>query len=235
MSKNSSRGFVAALLFFLVGLVAGTLLGVLLHTVTTGKFEIGYLLDLPSWLLGSLVATVAFLYALVGYWGEVRGLLWQVAGTVVSALLFTLGRILLGLTAFDLNTFGFTEPAWVFGSLVGALCFLAGVGALTDWYKWALGEKTHDHHADEPGWQKYFGVSLDHKVIGIQYSFTSLFLLSVGGLFALVFRTELAQSGLQFISLQLYNSLMSLHGIVMIVSILLGIAGVINYLVPMMI
>jgi cytochrome c oxidase subunit 1 len=235
MSKNSSRGFGAALLFFLVGLVAGTLLGILLHTVTTEKFETAYLLDLPSWLLGILVAVVAFLYALVGYWGVVRGLLWQVAGTVVSALLFTLGRFLLGLKAFDMNTFGFTEPAWVFGALIGALCFLAGVGAVTDWYKWAIGEKTHDHHTGEPGWQRYFGVSLDHKVIGIQYTFTSLFLLSVGGLFALVFRTELAKSGLQFISLQLYNSLMSLHGMVMIVSILLGIAGVINYLVPMLI
>jgi cytochrome c oxidase subunit 1 len=235
MSKNSSRGFSAALLFFLVGLAAGTLLGVLLHTVTTGKFETTYLLDLPSWLLGTLVAIVAFLYALIGYWGVVRGLLWQVAGTVVGALLLTLMRVILGLKAFDLNTFGFTEPAWVFGSLVGMLSFMAGVGAITDWYKWALGQSTHDHHSDVPGWQRYFGVSLDHKVIGIQYTFTSLFLLSVGGSFALVFRTELAKSGLQFLSLQLYNTLMSLHGMVMIVSILLGIAGVINYLVPMLI
>ena len=82
MSKNSSRGIGAALLFFLVGFVAGALLGVLLHIVTTGKFETVYLLDLPSLLLGVLVAIVAFLYALVGYWGVVRGLLWQVAGLV---------------------------------------------------------------------------------------------------------------------------------------------------------
>ena len=235
MTKNSSRGFGAALLFFLIGLVGGTLLGVLLHTLTTGKFEAAYLLDLPSWLLGILAAIVGFLHALVGYRGVVRGLVWQVAGTVGGALFVTLLRFLLGQKPFDLNTFGFTEPAWVFGALTGTIAFLAGVGAITDWTKWALGQPTHDHHADEPGWQKYFRVSLDHKVIGIQYTVTSLFLLSVGGLFALVFRTELAQSGLQFISLQLYNSLMSLHGMVMIVSILLGIAGVINYLVPMLI
>ena len=123
----------------------------------------------------------------------------------------------------------------MFGALVGALSFLAGVGAVTDWYKWAAGQKTSDHHSEDTGWQRYFGVSLDHKVIGIQYTFTSLFLFSVGGSFALVFRTELAKSGLQFLTLQLYNTLMSLHGMVMIVSLLLGVSGVINYLVPMMI
>ena len=235
MNKSSSRGFGTALLFFVGGLVLGTVIAVLLHTLTTGKFETGYLLDLPSWLLGALVAVVAFLYALIGYYGVVRGLLWQVAGTLVGALLLTGLRGLLGMTVFDMNTFGFTEAAWVFGVMVGTMCFLAGVGALTDWYKLAIGQKISDHHADVPGFKKYFGVSLDHKVIGIQYTFTSLLLLSVGGLFALIFRTELAQSGLQILSLQLYNTLMSLHGMVMIVSILLGIAGVINYLVPMMI
>jgi len=34
---------------------------------------------------------------------------------------------------------------------------------------------------------------------------------------------------------QLYNTLMSLHGMIMIISILLGIAGMINYVVPLMI
>jgi cytochrome c oxidase subunit 1 len=72
-------------------------------------------------------------------------------------------------------------------------------------------------------------------VIGVQYTITSLLLLSVGGAFALIFRTELAASGLQLISPDLYNTLMSLHGILMIVSILLGIAGVMNYLTPLLI
>jgi cytochrome c oxidase subunit I len=183
-----------------------------------------------------LLAIVAFLYALVGYWGVVRGLVWQLAGTVVGSLLFSGLRAVLGLKPFDLNTFGFTEPAWVFGALAGAVCFLAGVGAVKDWYKWAMGEETHEEHSvADIGWPKYFGVSLDHKIIGIQYTVTSLLLLSIGGIFALVFRTELAESGMQFLSLNLYNSLMSLHGIVMIISILLGISGVMNYLTPMMI
>lgn len=175
--------------------------------------------------------------------GLVRGLIAQFIGTLAGGLFVTAIRALMGLPAFD--KFFFSEPAWVFGGLVGALSFLVGVGAVTDWYKWAKGEPTHEHHDEERRWQRYFGVSLDHKVIGIQYVFTALVLLSVGGLFALIFRTELSQSGLQFLTeefrifdqngLQFYNTLMSLHGMVMIVSILLGIAGMINYLVPMMI
>lgn len=175
--------------------------------------------------------------------GLVRGLFAQVIGTVAGGLFISAIRALMGLPAFD--KFFFSEPAWVFGGLVGAISFLAGVGALTDWFKQAMGETVHEHHAEDRRWQRYFGVSLDHKVIGIQYVFTALLLLSVGGLFALIFRTELSVSGLQFLTeefrlfdqngLQFYNTLMSLHGMVMIVSILLGIAGMINYLVPMLI
>lgn len=175
--------------------------------------------------------------------GLVRGLIAQFIGTLLGGLFITAIRALMGLPAFD--KFFFSEPAWVFGGLVGALSFLAGVGALTDWFKWAKGEPTHEHHDEDRRWQRYFGVSLDHKVIGIQYVVTALILLSVGGSFALIFRTELAQSGLQFLTeefrifdqngLQFYNTLMGLHGMIMIVSILLGIAGMINYLVPMLI
>jgi len=235
MTKSSSRGFQSALLFLVIGLVAGTLIGVILHTLTTGKFEVAYLMDLSSWMLGLLVGIAAFFYGLIGYTGLVRGLVWQVIGTLAGALLVSGIRFLLGLPPFDLNTFGFTEPAWVTGAITGTLAFLAGVGALTDWYMSALGHPLSDEHEHQHGWQRYFGVSLDHKVIGIQYTVTSLLMLSIGGSFALIFRTELSQSGLQVLSLQLYNSLMSLHGMVMIVSLLLGIAGVINYLVPMMI
>jgi cytochrome c oxidase subunit 1 len=165
--------------------------------------------------------------------GLVRGLLWQIAGTAAGALLVTGIRALMGLNPW--GSFLFTEPAWVVGALIGVVAFVWGVGALTDWFKWALGEETPEHREDPPGWEKYFGVSLDHKVIGIQYTVTAILLLLVGGLFALIFRLELAASGMQFISLQLYNTLMSLHGMVMIVGILLGVAGVMNYLVPMLI
>jgi cytochrome c oxidase subunit 1 len=125
------------------------------------------------------------------------------------------------------------------------IAFLFGVGVVSDWTNWARGIDTDEHHADEPGWGKYFDVSLDHKVIGIQYTVTALVLIAIGGTFALIFRTELAASQLQFLTTtfklfnqtgpQLYNTLMSLHGIIMIISILLGISGIMNYAVPFLV
>jgi len=163
----------------------------------------------------------------------VRGLGWQFAGWFLGAGLITLVRLVMGLT--PTGQFFFTEPAWVFGAFVGVFGFVAGSRIAADWMMWARGLDTPDHHEDPPGWEKYFGVSLDHKVIGIQYTITSLFLLVVGGSFALIFRTELSATGMQFLTLQWYNTLMSLHGIGMIIGILLGVAGVINYLVPLLI
>jgi MFS family permease len=189
-----------------------------------------------------LFAFTAFFFGVYGYRGITRGLVYQVLWTLIGGFFVTGIRAAMGLSAF--GGFLFTEPAWVFGALTGAVAFLFGVGVMDDWVKWARGIDTPEHHEDEPGWGKYLGVSLDHKVIGIQYTVTALFLIGVGGLMALVFRTELAASGLQFLNVemslfgqngpQLYNTLMSLHGMIMIVSILLGISGIINYAVPLL-
>ncbi|MBI3150997.1 MAG: cbb3-type cytochrome c oxidase subunit I [Chloroflexi bacterium] len=172
-----------------------------------------------------------------------RGLFWQFVGTLLGAGLITGIRAAMGLSVTD--KFFFTEPAWVLGGFIGVLFFLGGNGSVSDWFKWARGIDTPEHHEEHySGWEKYFHVSLDHKVIGIQYTVVALALISIGGLFALIFRTELAASKLQFLTedlllfgqngLQLYNTLMSLHGMIMIVSILLGVAGIINYVVPLL-
>ena len=82
---------------------------------------------------------------------------------------------------------------------------------------------------DEPNWRRFFSVSYDHKVIGVQYGFTSLVLLALGGTFALIFRTELVETGLQFLNYLEFNTLIGMHGMVLIISILLGIAAIGNY------
>ncbi len=162
--------------------------------------------------------------------GITRGFIWQIFGTVLGIGIVTGIRALVRLPAWK------AEPALVFGALLGALLFLYGVGALDDWLKWAAGKETEDNFDDSQlGWRRYFGVSLDHKVIGIQYLALSLVLLSVGGIFAMIFRSELARTGMQFLTFVEYNTLMSLHGMVMIVSILIGIAGFMNYLIPLLI
>src|SRR5512133_917162 len=190
-----------------------------------------------------LLAVTAFFFGLFGYRGITRGLVWQVVGTLLGGFLVTGIRAVAG-SKIVLGTFFFSEPAWVVGGLVGVVSFLFGVGVVSDWVKWARGIETHEHHEDVPSWEKYFDVSLDHKVIGIQYTITALVLMGIGGTFAMIFRTELAESQLQFLTTnlrlfdqngpQIYNSLMSLHGMIMIVSILLGVSGMMNYVVPLL-
>jgi cytochrome c oxidase subunit 1 len=164
--------------------------------------------------------------------GIVRALIAQALGTLAGAGLVTGIRAVMGLEPWAL------EPAVVAGAVLGAIAFMFGVGAMTDWTKWAFGVSTPDHpqrDPNQPSWMRYFGPSVDHKVIGIQYAVTSLTLFIVAGLFALTFRTELAQSGLQFLTVEQYNTLISLHGIVMIAAILTGVGAMSNYLVPLLI
>jgi cytochrome c oxidase subunit 1 len=124
-----------------------------------------------------------------------------------------------------------------FGSFTFLLGFLAGVGAFTDFWKWARGIRTEEgHHVPEgPTWVRYFSFDLNHKIIGIQYAVVSIILMLSGGLFALIFRSELFAPGIQFLQPIDYNTLMTLHGMVMIAGILVGVGALGNYLVPLMI
>ncbi|MFM8322453.1 MAG: cbb3-type cytochrome c oxidase subunit I, partial [Chloroflexota bacterium] len=175
--------------------------------------------------------------------GLFRGLLYMLVGFLVGALLVSVIRLLTGHPAFFAwdatgNLYFFSEPAWVVGALFGAVAFMLGSGTVSDWLQWANGVDTPAHPTDafESGWKRYFSATYDHKAIGIQYGFTSLVILGLAGVFALIFRTELAQPGAeQVVSFQTYNTVMSLHGIVMIAGILLGVGAMSNYLVPLMI
>jgi len=164
--------------------------------------------------------------------GFVRGVLFQIIGLLVGMGVIALIRLIVGLPAWK------AEPAWVFGGFLGVIGFMIGVGAFTDWFKSAKGGSTPNHHdwpKDLPRWVRYFSFSLDHKVIGIQYFVTSVLLLGLAGTFALIFRTELSAAGLQVVELNMFNTLIGLHGMVMIAAILLGVAAMANYLVPLFI
>jgi cytochrome c oxidase subunit 1 len=76
----------------------------------------------------------------------------------------------------------------------------------------------------------------DHKKIGILYLVNSFTFFVVGGLFALLMRTELAQPGTQFIQPHLYNQFFTLHGTLMIFLFIFPmLAGFANYFVPLQI
>jgi cytochrome c oxidase subunit 1 len=164
--------------------------------------------------------------------GLLRGIGYQALGWVIGMGFVMLVRLLMGLPAWK------AEPVWVGGAFLSVFAFLIGVGVFRDWYKMAFGEPVEDHlHADieQPSWTRYFNISYDHKVIGIQYGVTSVTLLSLAGTFALIFRVELAAANMLFLELDMYNTLFGLHGIVMIAAILLGVGAMSNYLVPLLV
>ncbi len=78
--------------------------------------------------------------------GLVRGLIGQFLGTAAGMLLVTIIRLVFGLSPTWKQ-----EPAWVAGAILGAIGFMIGVGALTDWYQWVLGKDTPMHHGPPEG------------------------------------------------------------------------------------
>ena len=163
--------------------------------------------------------------------GLVRGLIGYVLGTVAGMALMITIRLLMGLPGWK------EEPVWVIGNLFAAISFMIGVGAFSDWFQWWKGKQTPLRHGPPPGvpeWTRYFGVDYNHKVIGIQYGVTSMIMLMIGGGFAVIFRTELARAGLQFLTAGTYNTVLSMHGWTALFSILIGVGAMANYVVPLM-
>lgn len=96
----------------------------------------------------------------------------------------------------------------------------------------AQGIEPQDRH-----WREYFSFNTDHKVIGIQYLVTTFGFYLIGGALAAMVRTELATPEVDFVSREVYNSLFTMHGTIMIFLWIIpaGIGGFGNYLVPLLI
>ena len=78
--------------------------------------------------------------------------------------------------------------------------------------------------------------TVDHKKIGLMYGTLALFFLLVGGLEALVIRTQLAIPENDLISAQRYNQLFTMHGTTMIFLAIMPLnAAFFNFLVPLQI
>jgi cytochrome c oxidase subunit 1 len=126
------------------------------------------------------------------------------------------------------------ELAWYFG-------FLIGVGAFVAPIRWILGrDLNHDDEmflaGKDQGVSRYFRFTTDHKVVGVQYLVLAMTTFGVGGLLAMMIRTELAVPGEDLFGGQIYNSLVGVHGIVMIVSTIIMVVGPWgNFIMPIMI
>ena len=94
---------------------------------------------------------------------------------------------------------------------------------------------THDHHGPAKGWMRWI-TTTNHKDIGSLYLWFSLIMFLVGGVMALIIRAELFQPGLQFVDPQFFNSMTTMHALVMIFGALMpAFVGLANWLIPMMI
>ena len=84
------------------------------------------------------------------------------------------------------------------------------------------------------GWRGTLS-SVDHKTIGLRYLVTSVVFLIMGGIEALLMRTQLAVGNEHLLSAKAYNQLFSMHGVTMIFLYAAPVlSGFSNYLWPLM-
>jgi cytochrome c oxidase subunit 1 len=78
--------------------------------------------------------------------------------------------------------------------------------------------------------------TVDHKKIGIMYGVSALFFLLVGGLEALIIRTQLIRPENNLVSAELYNQIFTMHGTTMVFLVGMPIAvALFNYIIPLQI
>src|SRR5659263_247711 len=97
-----------------------------------------------------------------------------------------------------------------------------------------LAHDDHDHHAPT-GWRRWV-YATNHKDIGTMYLLFSFTMLIIGGILALIIRSELFQPGLQLVNPELFNQLTTMHGLIMVFgAIMPGFVGFANWMIPLQI
>jgi len=79
-------------------------------------------------------------------------------------------------------------------------------------------------------------MTTDHKKLGVMYMVTAFFFFLVGGVDALLIRTQLAQPDGKVLSPEVYNQIFTMHAVTMIFLFVMPmLTGLGNYIVPLMI
>src|SRR5438093_2322350 len=128
------------------------------------------------------------------------------------------------------------DVAMFMGYLFGTIGWLAGLGFLNYPLARMAGRPPSLRHHEFAGIGRYFRLCTDHKVVGIQYLFGVGIFFFIGGLNAMLMRTELLRPVEHPWPAGQYLTLVSLHGTMMIMmtsAFILGPFG--NYFVPIMI
>ena len=94
----------------------------------------------------------------------------------------------------------------------------------------------HHDHVESPYSIKRWLFTTNHKDIGTLYLWFSLIMFFIGGFMALIIRTELFEPGLQFVDPQFFNSMTTMHAIIMVFGVVMpAFTGLANWLIPMMV
>jgi cytochrome c oxidase subunit I len=94
----------------------------------------------------------------------------------------------------------------------------------------------HDEHAHHPSGITRWLTTTNHKDIGTMYLWFSFTMFLVGGTMAMVIRAELFQPGLQVVDPEFFNSMTTLHGLIMVFGAIMPAAvGFANWQIPLMI
>jgi cytochrome c oxidase subunit 1 len=96
---------------------------------------------------------------------------------------------------------------------------------------------THDeHHHGAPSGLMRWIKTTNHKDIGTLYLWFAFIMLLIGGAMAMVIRAELFQPGLQIVEPQFFNTMTTMHGLIMVFgAIMPAMVGLANWQIPMMI
>jgi cytochrome c oxidase subunit I len=91
----------------------------------------------------------------------------------------------------------------------------------------------HDHHGPAHGWRRWV-FATNHKDIGTMYLVFACVMFFVGGFMAMIIRAELFKPGLQLVEPQFFNSMTTMHALIMIFgAVMPAWTGLANWMIPM--
>jgi len=162
-----------------------------------------------------------------------------IPNNLVTAILFAIPAYFAGVWLG--NLFGLNDDqntGVIIGYFFATGAFLIGLGFLNYPLARLMGWPVAPVATTEPnvGVGRFFRLSLDHKVIGMQYLITILVMLLFGGIGAMAIRTSLLSPNSSITPPGQYIMLIGLHSVMMIFitsAVIVGPFG--NYLVPLMI
>ena len=160
---------------------------------------------------------------------------WAVVGAVVGWFFGRyVGDLIAGSWPVSQDT-TMNNVAVVFGLSFGVLGWLVGIGGLTYPLLKMLGREPAPAPASR-SWLRYFRLTEDHKVVGLQYLIGVLVFLFTAGLLAMAIRTELLSPTSHVFGPGTYIAIVGEHGTMMMMMASSAVVGPLgNWLVPLMI